>query len=700
MPTRKFQDFSAYRQFTDDLRALAVTPRVDAEWTNKVSASLDGVAGAELRRLVELPTRRAFGAFFTGSVLAEQLLGDLRFRTGKQFIYDPTVGAGDLLLAAARRLPLRRTLANTLAEWGQCLAGTDLQTEFVEATKLRIALLARQRHGGKTMLPSGWQSLLPHIRCANGLEQKSLFARATHLLMNPPYSLTTAPTDCKWAGGRVSEAALFVVSALEQVTAKTRLLAILPDVLCSGSFQHHWRERVSDLGEIASVERYGIFDDSADVDVFLLDVQRRSTIGATANRWPTPGESNGASIADYFDVHVERVVPHRDPEAGKLHPYIHPRNVPVWEEMTRFPDKRRHVGLPLEMVPEKLKPAVAPGALLIAQVNIEATRAEDLYFDKFELPDADVLKKPKPFLVILDVGHGSAAVLHDEGGTVVFDTGKGAHVGRHLWATGVKRIEAILLSHADADHIGGAVTLLMNTTLEIDEVLLNSDASKNSAVFEHLCYALAEANQRAGTRFDRRLATSTRIERNGSTIEVLHPPDTLALSGVGGKSKSGKRHTSNSLSAAIRISCGPKSSVLLGGDIAFDCLDGWKTRGVSPSACVLVFPHHGGLPGTVSESDAALCAFELMQLVVPSTVLFSNHRTKHKNPRDEVVSAICKANSAIRCACTQLPDRFHTLAQTTECWALHRSSRGIVEGSIRLGFTAKGVSVSFCSSLS
>ncbi len=56
------------------------------------------------------------------------------------------------------------------------------------------------------------------------------------------------------------------------------------------------------------------------------------------------------------------------------------------------------VGFPLEMVPEKLKPAVAPGALLIAQVNIEATRAEDLYFDKFELPDADVLKKAKTIL--------------------------------------------------------------------------------------------------------------------------------------------------------------------------------------------------------------------------------------------------------------------------------------------------------------
>ncbi len=212
-------------------------------------------------------------------------------------------------------------------------------------------------------------------------------------------------------------------------------------------------------------------------------------------------------------------------------------------------------------------------------------------------------KKPKPFLIILDVGHGSAAVLHDEGGTVVFDTGRGAHVGRHLQSVGVKRVQALFLSHADADHIGGAETLLMNKGLHIGEVLLNPDSSKDSVVFEQLRYALAEANHRVGTRITPALTTSTKLQRKGATIEVLHPPDTKALSGVGGKSKSGKRHTSNSMSAAIHVSRGAKSSVMLGGDIEFDCLDEWKTRGVQVSACVLVFPHHGGLPGTSSESE-------------------------------------------------------------------------------------------------
>jgi hypothetical protein len=344
MPLREVSEFSSYREFNDQLRVLASVASPCTEWNGKVEASLNGFAGSELRRLVGLPTRRASGAFFTGSVLAERLLGDLSFKPRLHFIYDPTVGAGDLLLAAARRLPLGRGLSYTLTSWGKCLAGTDLQPEFIEATKLRIALLARQRHGRCSKLPPNWQSLLPHIQCGNGFDQEPLFARATHLLMNPPYSSAMAPADCSWAGGRVSEAALFIARALECASPKARLLAILPDVLRSGSFQQNWREHVGDLGAINSVQRYGIFDDAADVDVFLLDLKRRSTKFCAKNRWPTQAKKEESTIADFFEVHVGRVVPHRDKEEGKEYPYIHPRNVQIWGEVKRFPEKRRHLG--------------------------------------------------------------------------------------------------------------------------------------------------------------------------------------------------------------------------------------------------------------------------------------------------------------------------------------------------------------------
>ena len=58
----------------------------------------------------------------------------------------------------------------------------------------------------------------------------------------------------------------------------------------------------------------------------------------------------------------------------------------------------QEVGFPLDLVPKKFQAAVKPGKMLIAQVNIEAARQEDLYFDKFELPDVNALKKAKAIL--------------------------------------------------------------------------------------------------------------------------------------------------------------------------------------------------------------------------------------------------------------------------------------------------------------
>ena len=58
-------------------------------------------------------------------------------------------------------------------------------------------------------------------------------------------------------------------------------------------------------------------------------------------------------------------------------------------------DATKEVGFPLDLVPKNLQAAVKPGNMLIAEVNIEAARQEDLYFDNFEIPNADVLANAK-----------------------------------------------------------------------------------------------------------------------------------------------------------------------------------------------------------------------------------------------------------------------------------------------------------------
>ena len=338
-----FSDYSAY---ISKLKRLALEPNQAGDWNFRVDAALNGQASVELRRVAPVETRRKFGAFFTGTTLGSKLIDCGTGFGATSVIYDPTCGMGDLLVATARKLPLCKTLPETLMQWGKQLCGTDLHHEFIEGARTRLVLLARQRHASNQPLRSSGSEFFPHIRVADGLEGNALFAQASHILLNPPFGQTAPPIGCKWAGGRITEAAAFVVFALERANPGTEMLAILPEVLRSGSFSEQWRKRVDELAQVRLIEPYGIFDDSADVDVFLLRLFRKQgqSFGGT-HEWVQPTASNTTTIADFFEVHVGRVVPHRDPETGTEHPYIHPRCVPTWTVMRSFPEFRRHEGL-------------------------------------------------------------------------------------------------------------------------------------------------------------------------------------------------------------------------------------------------------------------------------------------------------------------------------------------------------------------
>lgn len=314
-------------------------------WEQRCSNALNGEASNELRRLVPIEVRREFGAFFTGSYLSTQLLSHGSRCGPDSIFYDPTCGMGDLLLAVAKILPLGRTLQETLKVWGQQLSGTDLHPEFVEGTKTRLVLLARQRHQADRIAIDASVEYFPYIHVADALGEQAEFQRATCILMNPPFGAISAPDNCTWGSGRITAAALFVTSILERATPGTEVLAILPEVLRSGSFSDRWRNKISELAEVQLVESFGIFDESADVDVFLLRlVRRQAHCQVVTMNWPSVELKAATTISDFFNVHVGRVVPYRDDESGQHYAYIHPRCVPLWTEMTEFSETRSHQG--------------------------------------------------------------------------------------------------------------------------------------------------------------------------------------------------------------------------------------------------------------------------------------------------------------------------------------------------------------------
>lgn len=326
------------------LQALASESPNGEHWENRCNAALNGEANRELRRIVPIDVRRKFGIFFTSSKLSTALVSHCQNVGAGSIFFDPTCGMGDLLLAIARSLPLEKTLHQTLTAWGKQLSGTDLHSEFIEGAKIRLTLLAKHRHRAENDPIDPDMDYFPHIRVADALAEQAAFNRATHILMNPPFGTVQAPNNCKWGSGRMTAASVFMAATLERIREGTEVLAILPDVLRSGSNFNHWRHTVSSLANVHLVEPFGIFDDSADVDVFLLRLIRKpAEAECNTMAWPTT-EKLGASISDFFNVRVGRVVPHRDEPNGAHHPYIHPRGVIPWAVMTDFAESRNHEG--------------------------------------------------------------------------------------------------------------------------------------------------------------------------------------------------------------------------------------------------------------------------------------------------------------------------------------------------------------------
>ena len=87
-----------------------------------IDAALDGQAAHEVRKSMSLATQRKVGAFFTSSDLAARTVQSvLQTLTPKSHVFDPAVGAGNLLVAIARQLPSEPRLSNRFRIGEDCL---------------------------------------------------------------------------------------------------------------------------------------------------------------------------------------------------------------------------------------------------------------------------------------------------------------------------------------------------------------------------------------------------------------------------------------------------------------------------------------------------------------------------------------------------------------------------------------------------
>lgn len=254
-------------------------------------------------------------------------------------------------------------------------------------------------------------------------------------------------------------------------------------------------------------------------------------------------------------------------------------------------------------------------------------------------------------LAILDVGHGNSAVLFSGDHVAVFDTGLGSGLLEFLREHDVDHINTVFLSHADRDHIGGLAGLLAAGTVDIDRVVVNTDSVQESAVWKKLRYEL-DARHRAGTTtFDTTIRAGD-IEVFGTvTATAAAPSSYFAASGAGGRDPSGRKISSNSISAVIRLSGAVGPIAVLAGDLDMVGFEELRRAGGAIDAPVLVFPHHGGGTGA---SDVRGYVTQFVQRVRPRIVVFSIGRRNADTPDPEIVRCVREAAPDARIVCTQL----------------------------------------------
>ena len=214
------------------------------------------------------------------------------------------------------------------------------------------------------------------------------------------------------------------------------------------------------------------------------------------------------------------------------------------------------------------------------------------------------------WVTAFDIGQGNALLIETAHHRLLYDTGPayseesdgGSRVLLpYFRARGIARLDALIISHSDTDHAGGAETVL--TGVEVGWV--SSSLSANHALLKTM-------------RLHQPCRAGQAWAWDGVQFEMLHPDSRFA-----------EAEHPNARSCTLRIRYRDQA-VLLTGDIEAPQERALLARAdVDVSASVLLAPHHGS--GTSSTP-------EFLAAVSPQVALFQvGYRNRYRHPKTEVV---------------------------------------------------------------
>ncbi len=223
--------------------------------------------------------------------------------------------------------------------------------------------------------------------------------------------------------------------------------------------------------------------------------------------------------------------------------------------------------------------------------------------------------RPSPgelWLTVLDVGQGLAVVARTREHALLYDTGPAFSdqvsageriVVPYLRASGVRRLDSVIVSHDDLDHSGGALAVLQAMPVQ----WLSSPLSE--------LHPLSQAAAHA-----RRCRAGESWEWDGVAFEMLHP-DVESYNEIDIKD--------NDRGCVLRI-VSPYGAVLLPADIERRSeIRLLRDSSARLSADVLIAPHHGSRTSSTPE---------FVRAVAPRLVVFAvGYRNRFGHPHPAVV---------------------------------------------------------------
>lgn len=248
-------------------------------------------------------------------------------------------------------------------------------------------------------------------------------------------------------------------------------------------------------------------------------------------------------------------------------------------------------------------------------------------------PFAPSLHRGELETTVLDVGQGDSiflatpagrTLLVDGGGTpgafriggmrTLFDVGEEV-VSRYLWSRGLKKLDAIALTHAHEDHLEGLSAVIEN--FRVSELWVGHDVA--SAGYR----SLIERAHRRGVRIVQ-LKQGDRVPFGAADVEVLWPD-----------SDAGVAEAQNDDSLVLRVNCG-SDAVLLAGDIEHGVESQLAQEDRPLSADFLKVAHHGSKTSSTPElisrvrpSFAAISVGENNAFGHPSEITLAHLRDAH-----------------------------------------------------------------------